>query len=301
MSEQNQGYEKAIGLVVFAFAAFAVSDGVRKIVVQDYPIIDILFWQAVCGLGVLLVLMPFTGGLRALIDRRNVKYQAGRGVLIAMNTTCSLLAVSAVPIMDAYTIFFLTPFVTCVMGAMLFKEHIGKYRLMSIAVGFIGALVAFRPGFEALHPAYSYAFACVFIFSASNMVARKIGRTPNLMAFAFWPFVMLIVALVIYQLVYLGGHFSPIYDVMFFVWVGVAGMAYGLASLTIAYAFTLAPAPVIAPYQYTQIIFALGFGYFVFGNMPDAYKVTGAFIIIGAGLVLFARERALKKRAASHS
>ncbi len=295
MPEQHKGHEKAIGLVIFAFAAFAVSDGVRKIVVQDYPIIDILFWQAVCGLIVLLILTPFIGGVRALIDRENMKYQAGRGVLIAMNTVCSLLAISAVPIMDAYTIFFLTPFVTCAMGAIIFREHIGVFRLMSIAAGFIGALVAFRPGFEALHPAYGYALACVFIFSASNMVARKIGKTQHLAAFAFWPFVILAVALLIYT----GGVLPPIYDLTFFLWVGLAGIVYGLASLTVAYAFTLAPAPVIAPYQYVQIVFALGFGYFVFGNMPDAYKVTGAFIIIGAGLVLFARERVLKKKTAN--
>jgi drug/metabolite transporter (DMT)-like permease len=279
---------------VFAFAAFAVSDGVRKIVVQDHRIEDILFWQAISGLVAVLLLAPFIGGVRVLIDRKNMKYHAIRGILIAMNTTCSLIAVSAVPIMDAYTIFFLTPFVTCVMGAILFKEHIGKFRLLSIAVGFIGAMVAFRPGFEVLHPAYGYALSCVFIFSASNMVARKIGKTQNLAAFAFWPFLILAIALLIYR----GGDIPMIYDAAFFGWVFVAGVSYGLASLTIAYAFTLAPAPVIAPYQYVQIIFALGFGYFVFGNMPDVYKMTGALIIIGAGLVLFARERALKKRAA---
>ncbi|MGH1455959.1 MAG: DMT family transporter [Alphaproteobacteria bacterium] len=293
MSQHPQGHEKAIALTVFAFMAFAVSDGVRKIVVQDYQIVDILFWQAISGLIVLLVIMPFIGGTRALIDPPNIKYQALRGVLIAMNTTSSLIAVSAVPIMDAYTIFFLTPFVTCVMGAVLFKEYIGRFRLISIAAGFIGALIAFRPGFEVLHPAYGYALACVFIFSASSMCARKIGRTDNLLAFAFWPFVILAIALLIYR----GGELPPIYGVEFFAWMVLIGLAYGLASLTIAYAFTLAPAPVIAPYQYVQIIFALGFGYFVFGHVPDGYKITGALIIIGAGLVLFARERFLKQKA----
>lgn len=292
MSQASQSHEKAIVLTLFAFMAFAVSDGVRKIVVQDYPLTDILFWQAVSGLVVLLALMPFIGGAKALLDPPNMKYQAGRGVLIAMNTTSSLLAVSVVPIMDAYTIFFLTPFVTSVMAAVLFKEHIGKFRLFAIGAGFVGALVAFRPGFEALNPAYGYALACVFIFSASNMVARKIGKTENLAAFAFWPFAMLTLALLVYR----GGTLPPIYDLSFFLWMVLIGFAYGSASLTIAYAFTLAPAPVIAPYQYTQIIFALWFGYFVFGHMPDFYKVTGASIIIGAGLILFARERALKKK-----
>lgn len=293
MSEQNPtDHLRAIIFTLFAFAAFAVSDGVRKIVAQDYPIIDILFWQAVCGLIFLCVVMPFVGGFRGIIDPKNMKLQALRGVLIAMNTTCSLFAVSVVPLMDAYTIFFLTPFVTCVMAAILFRENIGVYRLMSIGIGFIGGLIAFRPGFETLNYAHAAALACVFIFSASNMCARKIGPTKNLASFAFWPFVMLFLAILIYQ----GGAIHFIYDVSFFGWMVVIGLAYGFASLTIAYAFTLAPAPVVAPYQYIQLVFALGFGYFIFGYVPDIYKITGALVIVGAGLILFARERFRKKR-----
>lgn len=284
--------EKAIALTLFAFAAFALSDGLRKLMSIDYPIIDILFWQGALGLVLLCLAIPFIGGMNAVLDRKNIKWQIIRGGLIALNTTFSLTAISQVPIMDAYTIFFLTPFVTCLMGVFFLKETIGAFRMLSIGFGFIGALVAFRPGFEAVNPAYLYALICVFTFSFSNMVARHMGATKSLAAYAFWPFIVLIMGIIVYR----GGDIPPMHDAQFLLYAVVIGFAYGAASLTIAYAFTLAPAAVIAPYQYIQIIFALGFGYFFFGHIPDSMKMLGALIIIASGLVMFARERMQKRR-----
>lgn len=283
---------RAVFWALFAFMAYSLSDGFRKIVVQDVPVLDVLFWVAAIGMWVSLLVAPFIGGFNTIFDMKNFKYHVAKGCFIALNTVCSLTAIASVPIMDAYTIFFLTPFVTSVLGVFLLGERIGLYRLMAIGAGFIGAFIAFRPGFEDIHPAYGYALACVFLFSFSSIVARKIGETQNLAAFAFWPFVILFFGIVIYK----GGDVPMSYDISFFGWISVIVLAYGSASIALSYAFTLAPAVVVVPYQYTQIIFALGFGFFVFGNTPDAYKIAGSAIIIGSGLVLFMRERLVKNR-----
>ncbi|PCJ98122.1 MAG: hypothetical protein COA45_08185 [Zetaproteobacteria bacterium] len=276
----------AIFVTLLAFVAFSISDGLRKFLSQDYAIIDILFWQGVCGMGFVLLLMPFMGGRASLFNVTNIKWQLLRGILFALNTTFSIQAVSRIPMMDAYTIFFLTPFVVSISAAILFKEAIGKYRAFSIICGFIGALIAFRPGFAVLNSAYFYALSCVFLFSFASIIARYIGRENGLLSFAFWPFLCLIFGILIYS----GGQIPPMHNIEFLAYMAVMGVAYGLALILISYGYTLAAVATVAPYQYIQIVFALGIDYFLWSSVPDLPKIVGSIIIVGSGIFLFIRE-----------
>ena len=154
--------ERAIALSMVAYAAFSVSDALRKLTSIDYPVPAILFWQAVFGLMLLMAAMPFLGGSKALLTTKNLKWHVFRGGLLAVNTSMSLYALSMVPIMDAYTIFFLTPFITTLLSMAIYKEKVGRYRMWAIVSGFLGGIIAFRPGFETLHLAHGLALACCF-------------------------------------------------------------------------------------------------------------------------------------------
>ncbi|MGH1377772.1 MAG: DMT family transporter [Alphaproteobacteria bacterium] len=282
----------AIIVTLLAFVAFAISDGLRKFASQDYAILDIIFWQAVCGFVVICIIAPFMGGYRPLFNTKIIKWHLLRGCLFALNTTFSLQAISRIPIMDAYTIFFLTPFVASLFAVLIFKESIGKYRGISILFGFIGAFIAFRPGFEAVNPAYIYAISCVFLFSMATVIARYIGNDNGMLSFAFWPFLCLIFGIIIYK----GGQIPTLHSIEFLMYMLVIGAAYGAALILISYGYTLAEVAVVAPYQYVQIILALGIDYFVWASVPDIYKIIGSFIIVGAGVFLFIREGMDKKK-----
>ncbi|MGH1376065.1 MAG: DMT family transporter [Alphaproteobacteria bacterium] len=292
MDDEHNSVGRAIFLALCAFAAFSVSDTARKFVSLKHEISDILFWQAVVGMIMILCFLPFLGGVKALINHGNIKLHIVRGVLVALNTFFSLTAISQVPIMDAYTIFFLTPFVISILGYFLLKEKIGTYRFLSILCGFIGAFIAFKPGFNDINPAYIFAFICVFTFSSSSILVRLFKVKASALSFAFWPFLCLIVGLVFYT----GGVIKPISDIHSIMLIVVIGCSYGFALIAMAYSYTMAPAAVISPYQYVQIIFAILFGYVFFGDVPDGAKILGAGIIISAGVFLFARERLAKKR-----
>lgn len=278
--------ERAIALSMVAYAAFSVSDALRKLAAVDYPVPAILFWQAVFGLILLFAVIPYMGGPKALFTTENLKWHMLRGILLAVNTTMSLYALSMVPIMDAYTIFFLTPFITTILSVLIFRERVGKYRIAAILTGFLGGVIAFRPGFESLHPAYGLALACCFTFGLSNIIARKIGGAGNALRFAFWPFVMVVIAMMIWM----GGR-PPVFDMRFMVLCFVIGFCYGLAVICVAYGFTLAPMSVVAPYQYVQMLFGLILGYALFGHVPDAFKIAGGIVIAASGVFLFWRER----------
>ncbi|MCB9977019.1 MAG: DMT family transporter [Rhodospirillales bacterium] len=281
--------EKAIALSMVAFAAFSVSDALRKYTSVDYPVVAILFWQAAFGLIILLAAAPYFGGSKALFTRKNLEWHLLRGLLMAVNTSMSLTALSMVPIMDAYTIFFLTPFITTLMSIFFFREQVGRYRMAAILSGFLGGIVAYRPGFEAMHPAYGLALACCFTFGLSNLVARRIGGMGNALPFAFWPFVLVLIG----TCWWMGGT-VPLYDQRFMLLCLVIGFCYGLAAMCVAYSYTLAPTSVVAPYQYVQMLFGLVLGYLIFGNLPDGYKIAGGLIITASGLFLFWRERKRK-------
>lgn len=290
----NQNIEKGVITALLAMFFFSMSDGTRKMIaVHGIPVDHTLFWQGIFALIALILVSPFmSGGLKAVFTRQKLGWHMARAVLIALNTTFSIIAVSNIPMMDAYTIFFLTPFVTTILGMLIFKERFGISRWAAIFCGFLGAFVAFRPGFAELHWAYGFACACVFTFAFSSIIARYIGTGNGVMGFGIWPLFLLLSGLTIYH----GGGIPPLHDSYFLTLCAIGGTCYGLALVLISLAYTLAPTSVIAPYQYVQIIFALGFGYLVFHDYPDAFKIVGAGIIIGSGIFLFIRERIVKAK-----
>lgn len=288
---QNKDIEKAVLICLLAFVFFTISDALRKLlVVHGYPVWDILFWQAIGGIALLCFLSPFLGGMSSLVFNKSAKWHIARGILMAVNTSLSLNAIAHVPIMDAYTIFFLTPFIISIFGTLFLSEKIGIHRISAIATGFIGAVVAFRPGFAEWHFAYFEALGCVFVFSAASILARHIQDSSSKISYGFWTFFFLAAG------IFAGKGFiiPPAHDAYFILMCGIIGASYGLALVAIAIAFRLAPASVIAPYQYVQLVFALAFGYLLFGDVPDTFKLIGAFIITASGLFFFARERRAK-------
>ncbi len=293
MRDQDTQIGKAIFLAILAFAAFSTSDGVRKIIADmRYDILDIVFWQAVCGMIVLLCVAPFFGGFNSLLGKGAMKWHMIRGVFFAVNTTLSIAAVSKISITDAYGIFFLSPFVISLMGLIFLKESIGFYRFLSILGGFSGAIIAFRPGFEVLSLAHLFALGCVFTYGFASIIARHTGSKYGLTAFGFWPFLFLIIGIPIIQ----GGHITFVPDTEFWVWIVVAALAYSIAMITISYSYTLAPTASVAPYQYVSIIFAVAMDYLIWNDLPDTMKKIGIFIIVVSGILLFTREMIQKRR-----
>jgi len=255
---------KAVFLSVVAFAAFSMSDALRKMQAADYPIADILFWQSALGILAIILCAPILGGVSSLWATKMLKWHIARGFFMGLNTILSLIVISQIPLMDAYTIFFLTPFVTALIFLFVLKEKIGLYSMLAILGGFIGIVIAFRPGFVDLHWAYFFALGCTISFSL----------------------IFVMVAMILYK----GGSIT-FYDSFFFLICGAGGLFYALAVILIPYSYTLALASDIAPYQYIQLPFAIILGYFIFGDVPDLYKIAGALIIVGSGLFLFMRQR----------
>ncbi len=284
-ADHKQNTVTGIALSAFAFAAFSTSDAMRKYLSLDYSIIDVLFWQALLGIFLLMLFSPWLGGIKRTVGTKKLKWHVLRGLAMAANTAGALYVISQIDLAEAYVIFFLAPFVTAIMAIIFFHEKVGPYRIGAIVAGFIGGLVALRPGFNELEAGHLAAIIPILSFSAANLLAKHLGKEETRFSLGFFPLFFVLITTLILK----GG--TPVIPPPEDVWLfGGVGLIYTVALVSIAMSFTYAPAATVAPYQYTQFVWALFLGYVFFDEFPDAFMFLGAAIIVGAGLFLWWRE-----------
>ena len=242
-----------------------------------------------------LFLLPFALCFTAHWRHISIGWNALRGLLLAMTTMVFIFAIKFLPIADAIAIFFVEPLILTLLSALFLKESIGWRRIMAVLIGLLGALIVIRPSFTDVGWVALLPLVAALSFSFYLLITRYVaqGEEPVSMQFFAGIFgaIVMSVALVI-------GEWSG-WEVLRVSWPGgvewglliALGMIGTVGHLLIVYAFQRAPATVLAPFQYLEIIGATVLGFFVFGDFPDLLTWLGVGIIIGAGLYVFRRER----------
>jgi drug/metabolite transporter (DMT)-like permease len=245
-----------------------------------------LMWLRACA--ALLVLLPIIWRQRAEFKRIERPWlQLLRVLLSTLEVAAFFLATVYLPLADVITYYLASPiFVTALSGIVL-GEHVGWRRWTAILIGFCGVLIALRPSTQTVSWPAMIALGGSLSFAFLMLITRSLRSTPD-------------IVLTTSQFggtFLLGALMSPIG------WVtptlgslalfAAAGVTSVVALLCINRSLKLAPASVVVPYQYSMIIWAVMFGYCVFGDVPEAATILGAAIIIGAGIYIFWRARAL--------
>ncbi|MEJ0011080.1 MAG: DMT family transporter [Bauldia sp.] len=280
-----QNIPLGIGLMVGAIALFSLNDALAKWLAANYQAPQMLFFRSIPAL---LLLLPSIRklGWRSLIDVERPWLQAMRAAIGAIETMLFYWAVQKLPLADAMTYYLAGPIYVTVMAALFLHEKVGWRRWTAVLVGFLGVVIALGPSALSFGWSALIALTGSIIYSIFLVTTRVVRGTPD-SVLAAWQ----VTAGLIF-----GGIVSP------FVWVPVAhwydgglmallGVAALLAILGVNRSLAVAPASVVVPYQYTMIVWAVIFGYFVFGNVPSVQTLVGAAIIIGAGLFIFFREQ----------
>ena len=214
----------------------------------------------------------------------------GQTNLATVEVACFYWAVAYLPLADVMAYYLAGPiFVTAIAGAVL-REPIGWRRWSAVTVGFLGVIVCLRPGSAALTWPALIALSGSFTFSLSMISTRFLRGTSD---------TVLVTTQTVAALAF-GAALAPVAwvapsagDLALLALLGMVAMA---AHVCINRSLKLAPASTVVPYQYTTIVWAVVFGHLVFGDVPDAWMLTGAAIIIAAGLFIFLRERRLARR-----
>jgi len=288
-STERRAALAGIGLMAAGIFMFAVNDALGKWLVATYSVGQVLLIRSFAAL---VLLGPFIWRDRAsFATAPRPGMQALRAVLATAEVAFFYWAVSYLPLADVMSYYLAGPiFVTAIAGAFL-SESIGWRRWAAVAVGFLGVIVCLRPGAAVLSWPALIALAGSFTFSLSMIATRTLRGTSD---------TVLVVAQTLAALVF-GAVLAPLNWVPLTLRDGVLlallGMVAMVAHVCVNRSLKLAPASTVVPYQYTTIVWAVLFGYLVFGDVPDIWMLSGAAIIIGAGLFIFLRERRLARRA----
>ena len=286
MSEQRRRLV-GIGLMLGAVACFACLDASAKWINRTA---DPLQTAAVRYLGsFLLVSLFFNPWTKAgLLRTRSLKLQCGRALCLVAATICSFFALKYLRLTEATSITFASPLVVALLAGPILGERLGAQRLAAVLVGFAGVLVVTRPGVGGLHAAALLAVAAACANALYSLATRLVAANDASETTLFYTgLVGSVVFLPVTPFVW-AWPASPL------VWLLLAGLGgFGaLGHWLLILAHRRAPASVLAPFFYAQLLWATALGFLVFGEVPDRWTVLGGAIVMGSGLYLVSRERA---------
>lgn len=286
----------AIGTYVVAMAVLTLMDATIKWLSADYHTLQILAFRSLFGfIPVLVFVTVAQGGLTALKTRRPGAHLL-RGLVITATGFLFFFALGRLPLADAYAIIFAAPLFLTALSVPLLGEKVGARRWAAVLVGFVGVLVVLRPGGTGgalVDIGAMAALAGAFGYALFGALTRLHSRTESNAALTVWSSLVTL-AVAGASLPFVWTTPAP-EDLALLVLTGLLG---GVGTILIVRAFAMAPLAVIAPFEYTSMVWGVVLGFVLFGDLPGLSVWLGTAIVVAAGLyILFRENRARGRRA----
>ncbi len=283
-SETLQG----IGLIALAMALLSAMDAVVKWLAADYSTIQLMFFRSVFAFLPLAPLVLRSGWAASLRTRRPGTH-ALRGLFGLAALGCFFWSLSLLPLADATAITFAAPLFVTALSMPLLGEAVGARRWSAVGVGFLGVLVMVQPGVGIFQPAALLPLAAALFLALMVIQVRKLTRTEsNTTIVLYYTVISTLVT----------GAVVPFYwatpdltDLLLLALVGVLG---GLGQLVLTAAYRRAEASVLAPFDYTAMVWAVLFGFLLWGELPAPNIWLGVAIVIASGIYIIYREAELR-------
>jgi drug/metabolite transporter (DMT)-like permease len=266
------------------FAVFATHDVIVKYLGADYSPFQIVFFSVMFGFP-LISLMLVRDTSAETMRPHHPWWTALRTVSILVSSICIFYAFSVLPLAQTYSILFTIPLIITLLSIPLLGERVGMHRGGAVLVGLAGVLLAVRPGASGLSLGHLAAFAGAFASALSSIVVRKIGRNERSLVLLLFP--MLGSFLVMGGLMPLTYKPMPFHDLAA---AAILSLLSFIALNCMIGAYKAAEAVVVAPMQYSQILWAVVYGALIFHEKPDLQTIAGAVIVIASGIYIVLRE-----------
>ncbi|WP_221181410.1 DMT family transporter [Histidinibacterium lentulum] len=266
-------------LMLAGMFLFALNDAMGKWLVASYGVGQVLLIRS---LAALIVLAPFVWafGPRRLFSLERPWLQALRVAFSTVEVFCFYLAVRDLPLADVMTWWLASPIYVAALSPLLLGERVGLWRWGAVIVGFLGVIIALGPSGAVSPVATTAAIVGTMCFALMMITGRSLRGTPDT-ALVFWQLIGAGVAGAIAAPI---GWAPP--KALDWVLLGLLGVVAMTAHLSVNRALKLADATLIAPLQYTLLIWAMILGYLFFGDVPRPTMLLGALLIVGSGLAL---------------
>jgi len=272
-------------LWMLATTLFFVSlDATAKYLLARYPLIEVVWARFVFHmLIVVLVLWP---RLRAHVRARRPALQLLRSLLLLATTVLFFVGVNLLPLADASAIMFTSPILLTVLAIPLLGERVGPHRWAAVGLGFLGALIVVRPGMGVMGTGAAVLLGAACCNALYQLITRKLRVVDDPLTTLLYTAT---VGTVLLALAVPASWVAP--DPRHWPLFVLLGAFGGLGHFTLIKAFQRAPAAVVAPFSYANLLWATGYGFVIFGDLPDLWTLVGAAIIASGGLYILHRER----------
>ena len=283
-----------IALMCCAVGLFACLDTTAKYLNTQMDTMQVA-WARYTSAFLLTLIVSNPVSQPGLLRTGSLKLQITRSLLLVASTILNFLALRWMQLDEVLSIIFTFPFIVAIASGPMLGEWIGWRRWVAIGVGFAGVLLITRPGLAGFNPAALFSLLATISYGLYAVITRIASRTDSNQTSLFYG--NMIGALVMLP-------------VLPFVWTTpsnwlIAAMMLGIGALgslghfCLISGHKLAPASVLSPFVYTQLIWVVILGYLVFDHVPTGWTMAGAAIVIGSGLYLLYRERKLGQRSTS--
>lgn len=277
---------RGVLMMLVAVAVFAIMDALMKQLTLRYPPLEVAFLRGASSLPFVFLTYFVTGRLRLL---RPVRYglHVIRALLAILMLWGFLWALARASMADTYAIFMCAPLLVVLAASVLLGEKVERHLWIAILVGLGGVFVMLRPsvsGFTSL--AGLAALGSAIAYSLVVVLVRVMARTETTASMVFWFLAMLSVGAAVLAA---PGWVSIL--ATDWPWILAVGLSGWAGQHLITEAFRLAPAALVAPYEYTALVWAIGIDWAVWQTLPGARMLVGAAIVIAAGLYLLHREQ----------
>lgn len=276
---------KGVLTMCIGVAGLCINDAIAKALGETYPPIQILFMRNLIALPLVAALVFWVGGAAAFRSHRPTTHVL-RGICWLSAATTFFTSLTYLGLAEATAIAFVAPILMTALSALLFKETVGVWRWSAVGLGFIGVLIVVRPGMEAFRLVALLPIATAFLYAALMLSARWVDERDSM-----WTLMLYLVGtgLILSALV------APFFwvplqskDMMLFIGIAFFGT---IGATLIAQAFRYAQASLLAPLDYTALVWATLMGWVFWRELPDLGTLIGSVVIVISGLIIIVRER----------
>jgi drug/metabolite transporter (DMT)-like permease len=289
---------KLISAMLFA----AMSALVRQLG-EVAPVGQLVFFRASFAIVPVLVIYALRGELAGALRTGRPFGHLGRGMLSVFGMFTNFAGLMRLPLADATAISFASPLFTVALAALILKERVRVFRWTAVAIGFVGVVVMLIPHFDPGHYAAIGAataaagsiltLASALCTAGTVIQTRRLTRSETTSSIVFY--FSLVCAIAGALTLPFAWHSPTGMELTSLITLGLLG---GLAHIFLTESYRYAAASVVAPFDYTAMLWALVLGYWMFGELPELLVYVGAAIVAGAGLFVIYRERRLAVRSA---
>ena len=275
--------------MLMSVCAFSIMDIIVKWS-EAYPLGQVLFFRGFFGVILYFIIMPR--------DRIKNFYLTKRPGLHFLRCISGLIALVAIfialrnlPLATVVSISFAAPIFTTIFSIFLLSEKVGMFRWIAVLVGFIGIIIITEPGFSSFNIYFIYPIIFCLGLSYVAIAIRQLSTTePVWLISLYFSIAITLVSLVTLPYGWVIPNFS---DLLLLMLIGVFG---GVANLWLGQSYKLAEVSLVSPLKYLALVFAIAFGYFIWGEIPSFKTLLGAALVIISSIIIFRREIYLKKQ-----